>query len=97
MKRSLLLLRNKYLIVTVIVGVWIFFLDRNDVFVQYEYAKRVKDLDEKKQFYIQEIKQIKSDIDAIASTEEHLEKFAREKYLMKRPSEDIFVVLPQKK
>lgn len=93
MKPLIKIIKNKYFIATAVVFVWMIFFDKNDVFVQYQYARKVVALEEKRDFYKKEIEQLKKDIDLRQSTPEHLEKFAREKYLMKKDNEDIFVVV----
>ena len=44
-----------------------------------------------------EIQRTKEQLNEISSNKELLEKFARERYLMKRDNEDIFVLVPEKK
>jgi cell division protein FtsB len=40
---------------------------------------------------------VNQDLDELTSNKEKLEKFAREKYLMKKANEDVFVIVKDKK
>lgn len=64
---------------------------------QYEYKSQVNKLEEEKDFYIKETEQVKTDLEELTTDKEKLEKFAREKYLMKKDNEDVYVIVPEKK
>ena len=96
MKKILSVLKNKYLLTTVGLTVWILFFDKNDLFTQLEFRKEVKVLQEDRNYYANEIKSITSDLRELSSNPKTLEKFAREKYYMKRDNEDIFVLVEKK-
>lgn len=97
MNRLFSLLQNKYFLVTAVFTAWMLFFDRNDLMSQYEYRSEVNKLEEEKEFYIKETAQVKEDLEELTTNKERLEKFAREKYLMKKENEDIFVIIPEKK
>lgn len=84
-------LRNKYVLTTLAFVIWVAFFDRNDLFSQYTYRQELKKLEVDKAYYAREIEQNKIDMDELMSDPEHLEKYAREHYLMKRDNEDIFL------
>jgi cell division protein FtsB len=50
-------------------------------------------LEDQKEYYKQKKVQIQQERTALFSNPELLEKFAREKYLMKKPTEDLYVVV----
>jgi cell division protein FtsB len=77
--------------------VWMIFFDRNDLFSQYEYRKQVNKLKQERDFYKKETDQVNKELDELTSNPQKLEKFAREKYLMKKDNEDVFVIVPAKK
>lgn len=77
--------------------VWMLFFDRNDLLSQYEYRNQVGKLKEEKSFYIKEIEQVKTDLNELTTNRERLEKFAREKYHMKKENEDLYVIIREKK
>ena len=97
MKRFLNLFRNKYFLVSSIFLVWMVFFDRNDLFSQYEYHLQVSKLKQERDFYQKETAKVHQDLDELTSNKEKLEKFAREKYLMKKENEDVFVIVKEKK
>jgi len=97
MKRFLNLFRNKYFLVSSIFLVWMVFFDRNDLFSQWEYHQQVSKLKQERDFYQKETAKVHQDLDELTSNKEKLEKFAREKYLMKKDNEDVFVIVKDKK
>lgn len=97
MKRFLNLFKNKYFLVSSIFLVWMVFFDRNDLFSQWEYHQQVSKLKQERDFYQKETAKVHQDLDELTSNKEKLEKFAREKYLMKKDNEDVFVIVKEKK
>ena len=97
MKKKLSLLKNKYLLTIIGLTVWVIFFDKNDILTQLEFGKEVRQLEEERNYFLQEIQGITCDIKELTSNPKTLEKFAREKYLMKRDNEEIFVLVEEKK
>ena len=97
MKKAFSTLKNKYLITLIVLIVWVIFFDKNDLKTQLELRKEVKQLEEERNYFAKEIHSITSDIKELYTNPKTLEKFAREKYLMKRDNEDIFVIVEEKK
>lgn len=97
MKRLINLFKNKYFLVTLAFLVWMVFFDRNDLLSQYQYHQQVKKLEHDRDFYLKQTAQVKQELHELNSNKEELEKFAREKYLMKKADEDIFVVVKESK
>jgi cell division protein FtsB len=97
MKRLLNLFRNKYFVVTLAFLVWMVFFDKNDLFSQYQYHNQLSKLKHERDFYQKETAKVNKDLDELTSNKEQLEKFAREKYLMKKQNEDVFVIVKDKK
>ena len=97
MKRLLNLFRNKYLVVSLAFMVWMVFFDKNDLFSQYQYHSQLTKLRHERDFYEKETAKVHRDLDELTSNREKLEKFAREKYLMKKDNEDVFVIVKDKK
>lgn len=95
MTRLLNLFSNKYFLATFAFAVWMLFFDRNDLMSQYEYRSQVTKLEEEKAFYTKESEQAIKDLDELSTNREMLEKFAREKYLMKKDNEDVFVIVKE--
>ena len=71
------------------------FLDRNDLLSQYQYRQKLTQLKTDQDYYKEEIIKVKNDLKELSTDPEQLEKFAREKYLMKKDGEDIFIIVPE--
>jgi cell division protein FtsB len=97
MKRFINLIKNKFFLVTVVFVVWMIFFDKNDLFSQYQYRQQLSKLEQERDFYKVENAKVNKDLDELTSDKAKLEKFAREKYLMKKDNEDVFVIEHQKK
>src|ERR1700709_1835557 len=97
MKRLFYLFRNKYFLITLAFVVWMIFFDKNDLFSQFQYHQQLNTLKQQRDFYQKETTQVNKDLDELTSDPQKLEKFAREKYLMKKDNEDVFVIVAPKK
>ena len=96
MLRLFNLFRNKYFLVSLAFVVWMIFFDKNDLFSQYQYRQQVNKLKQERDFYQKETAKVTKDLDELTSNPQKLEKFAREKYLMKKDNEDVFVIVQPK-
>ena len=88
-------LKNKYALTSAVFLVWISFFDQNKLITQYQYRGELKKLEEEKNFYQEELKKIQADLNELQSNPKTLEKFAREKYLMKKDDEELFVIIEE--
>jgi cell division protein DivIC len=88
-------LKNKYLISFAAFAAILLFFDKNDLFTQSARHKELKDLQESKQYYSIRIAAESKELEQLKSNPATLEKYAREKYLMKRDNEDLFII-PEK-
>jgi len=86
--------KNKYAVTLLLFLVWMMFFDRNNVISQVKLSQALSSLEERKQAYKEKIVEVKADKEDLLTNTESLEKFAREKYWMKKDNEDIFVILP---
>ena len=84
---------NFYLVIGIVFLVWLTFFDSNDLYTQIKQTAKLKSLEDEKVFYTEMIEEVKVDREELMSNDELLEKFAREKYLMKKPTEDIYVIV----
>ena len=85
-------LKNKYLIAIVLFIVWITFFDNFNLIKQSKIKKNIKQLEENKKFYIQEITKDSSEYYDLLNDAEKREKFAREKFFMKKEDEDVYII-----
>ncbi len=89
-------LKNRFVLVGLVFLVWMIFFDSNDLISQYKYKRKLNQLEENKNFYLEQIELVKKDKEELFTNLEKLEKFAREKYKMKRDDEDLYIVLKDK-
>lgn len=93
LQKALPVLKNKYVFTTLIFIVWLAFFDKNDFISQYSYRQQLKGLKTEKQYFLDEVKNNNEKLHELMSSPANLEKFAREKYLMKKDDEDIFFIV----
>ncbi|MDP4687369.1 MAG: aspartyl-phosphate phosphatase Spo0E family protein [Salibacteraceae bacterium] len=84
-------LRNRYAISILVFVFWLAFFDQHNLINQIELRSELYQLETDKEYYFNEIIEIREDLDELLSDNAKLEKFAREKYFMKKANEEIFV------
>jgi cell division protein FtsB len=84
---------NFYLVIGLFFLAWLTFFDSNDLYTQIKQTAKLNGLENEKEFYQERIKEVKADREELLSNDELLEKFARENYLMKKPEEDLYVIV----
>ncbi|WP_339868715.1 septum formation initiator family protein [uncultured Algoriphagus sp.] len=72
---------------------WMIFIDSNNVVNQVKLSSKLGQLEDQKEFYLERKEKIKAEREELMSNPELLEKFAREKYLMKKNTEDLYVIV----
>ncbi|HTL10808.1 MAG TPA: septum formation initiator family protein [Chitinophagaceae bacterium] len=88
-------LKNKYFITIAAFAVWMLFFDDRDLFVTMVKQRReLAALQTSKSYYEQQITNTRKELDQLKINALTIEKYAREKYLMKRDNEDLFIVVP---
>ncbi|MGZ3898904.1 MAG: FtsB family cell division protein [Bacteroidia bacterium] len=85
------ILKNKYFLTTIAIIAWLLFFDKNDVVSQWDLIQKCKKLEKERDYYISEIDNNKNELQELQTNKKSLETFAREKYLMKKDNEDVFV------
>jgi cell division protein DivIC len=93
-KPVLSIIRNKYLVASIAFFVWMMFFDRNDFFEQRERRQHLYKLQESKEYFTDEIHKERKFSQELKNDPAVIEKIAREKYLMKRDNEDLFIIKP---
>jgi len=83
---------NKYIITLVVFVVFIVFIDENNVIRRVEYEIKIKDLRQEIRHYQKLRDQSSLKLQKLHSSDEELERIAREDYLMKKPNEEVFSV-----
>jgi hypothetical protein len=69
------------------------FFDSNNLLTRNVLQEKLDGLNVEKQFYLKEIKKDSTLTHQLLSDSVQLEKFARERYLMKKVKEDVFLVI----
>jgi cell division protein DivIC len=86
-------LRNKYLLTLIIFIVWILLLDSNNLISRYKEIKNLRKLKSEREYYVKRIEEDKRKLYELKTDDRNLEKFVREQYRMKKPDEDLYIVL----
>jgi cell division protein FtsB len=85
-------LKNKYVIIITSFIIWIVFFDNYNLIRQSKIKKEIKQLEENKNFYSKEIKKDSTEYHELLNSDEKKEKFAREKFLMRKENEDVYII-----
>jgi cell division protein DivIC len=85
-------IKNKYFIATISFIIWMLFFDPRDIYSQLEHTRELNALKASKAHYQKEIALETAELEQLKTNPATLEKYAREKYLMKKENEDLFVV-----
>lgn len=86
-------INNKYFYTGLLFLIWWIFFDQESIIVQYDLAMVRSGLEKQKQYYNNEIEKDEAAINTLQNDTVFLEKYAREKYLMKKDNEDVFVIV----
>lgn len=88
-------LKSKYFLCAAGFITWMLFFDPRDAYTQLERTRELKELQASKRYYQHRITSEKTELEQLKNNPGTLEKYAREKYLMKRDNEDLFII-PEK-
>lgn len=86
-------LRNKYILTLIVFVVWLVLLDSNNLISRFREIKNLKKLKFEKEYYTKRIEADQRKLKELRTDNKNLEKFAREQYKMKKPDEDLYIVL----
>lgn len=86
-------MKNKYAITGILFGLWMLFFDQHDIVSQLQLQSELRQYEEDKEYYRKRITETEKDLNELLTNEDNLEKFAREKYLMKKDNEEVFVIV----
>ena len=92
-KKILNIVLNKYFLTSVAFLVWLFFFDSNNIILRLRLKSQLNELRREKQFYLDEIRKDSILTEKLLNDTAELERFAREKYMMKKEGEDVFLVV----
>jgi cell division protein FtsB len=96
-KKYIPYLKNKYVLTFLGFLIWLSFFDRNDFITTWSYHKKLESLKNEKAYYQSEVKKYTDDLNNLVTNHSNMEKYAREKYYMKKDNEDVYVVIDERK
>jgi hypothetical protein len=84
--------QNKYFLVITFFVVWMAFFDPRDWSLIYERRQKLQELEKSQDHMTAEITSTRKELHSLKTSALTIEKYAREKYLMKKDNEDLFIV-----
>lgn len=85
-------LKNKYLLTGAFFAIWMFFFDQKDILSDFERRTKLNELEKSEQHLKDLISESHTELDLLKNNAQSIEKYAREKYMMKKDNEDLFIV-----
>ena len=85
-------LKNKYLLTGTFFVIWMLFFDPKDILSDFERRDKLNELQTSELHLKQQITDAKQELGLLKNNALSIEKYAREKYLMKKDNEDLFIV-----
>ncbi len=83
--------KNKYLLTGIFFLVWMFLFNEKDLVTEFRKKNKLTDLQKSEQHLTEIIKETKKELSQLKTNSQTIEKYAREKYLMKKDNEDLFI------
>ncbi len=87
--------KNKYIITFIVFFIWIFLFDPNNMIERFKGYMKIGELEDEKQYFEEKIQKDSLQLKEIKTDKEAVEKYAREKYYMKKKNEDIFIIVDE--
>ncbi|MGD1946856.1 MAG: septum formation initiator family protein [Croceivirga sp.] len=82
---------NTYILVLTLFVIWMLFFDTNSFLIHRELQKEINKLEDQKDYLKKEIEKDKKQLNELKDPKA-LEKYAREKYYMKKENEEVFLI-----
>lgn len=89
-------LKNFYLASSLGLLAWLLFFELNSIPDQIKNWWKLQQLESQKEYYLEQIELLKKEQASTLGTDKLMEKYAREKYFMKKDSEEVFVLVDEK-
>lgn len=84
-----------YIITTASLLIWVIFFDGNSLIAQFRLWQKLSNLREEKEFYQKQLQQVQEEEKEVMGNPKAMEKFAREKYIMKKEGETVYVIVDE--
>ena len=85
-------LKSKYMIAGTAFVIWMLFFDRNDVSLQLKRINELNKLQQSEENMNMQIANTKKELELLKTNPSTLEKYAREKYMMKKDNEHLYII-----
>ncbi len=97
MSGTFTLLKNKYFLAISFFLVWMLFFDARDWGLITENKNKLGELQKSEKHLAAQIKDTRIELELLKTSAQTIEKYAREKYYMKKDNEDLFIVISAEK
>jgi cell division protein FtsB len=85
--------KNKYWLSITVFTIWMVFFDSQDIITtHFKLRSELNQLEESRNYYLKQIEITRNELGQLKSDPATLEKYAREKYHMKKDNEDLFII-----
>jgi len=91
--RHLRFLKNFYWTSSIGLLIWLLFFELNGIPEQFKNWWKLRELNSQKEYYAEQIQLLQKEQSTLLGTDKLMEKYAREKYFMKKDSEEVFVLV----
>lgn len=88
--------KNKYWATFIAFIIWMIFIDNDNIYRQFNRRIQISKLNNDIKYYKEQLKITNEEKKALNENPYYFEKFVREKYLLKKSNEDIFVFSNEK-
>ncbi|MFO7933796.1 MAG: septum formation initiator family protein [Bacteroidales bacterium] len=88
-------LKNKYVLTIILFFFWILFFDQNNLVDRIKMSSEIRQLEDDRHYYLEQIQKDSARLYELTTDKENLEKYAREQYFMKKPNEDVFLIVEE--
>jgi len=85
--------RNKYVLTILFFLIWIILLDSNNLISRFRAMRELSRLKSDREYYLNKIEEESRKLRELKTDNDNLEKFAREQYRMKKPDEDLYIIM----
>lgn len=83
---------NKYILTMLVFSIWMLYFDQYDYFMMRQRKQELQNVKDNINYLNKEIANMEQAKSAMISEPKELEKYAREKYFMKRDNEDLYII-----
>jgi len=90
------IIKNRYVLVSLVFVGYLMFFDQYNFRAQYRLMSELSQIRDEKEFYSAELTRDSITYHTLFNSKENLERFARERFKMKKANEDVFIIIKEK-